>query len=114
MKPVWNRGGEKKSQCVRRREGVSAMNCENCGLPEARVKAWVKLRPRESRFTRRQVKPRQLFYFCNDTCALQTMFLQLPTESTRERISRSLHGQAVTFAEYRKKVQVERADQAAP
>ena len=70
--------------------------CYNCGLPGASLRARVQLRAENSY---RRPKP-QLLRFCNQRCAVETMFLQLPTKSTRESITRFLGSNPVTFAEF--------------
>jgi hypothetical protein len=76
--------------------------CYNCGLPDPGIQARVKLAV-ENTYRRSAVRA---LPFCNEECALQSMFLQLPTRSTRDSIARIQDGRAVSYAEFRSKVRV--------
>jgi hypothetical protein len=74
--------------------------CYDCGLPNPRIKARIKFAA-ENPFMRDGSK---VLPFCNDECALQTMFLQPPVRSTRDTIARIRHGRAIRYSEFRSKV----------
>ena len=66
-------------------------DCFNCGLPNPRIKAKIKLKP-NNRYNTESIRA---LPFCSEECALQTMFLQLSTHST------------IRYSEFKSKVTVE-------
>jgi hypothetical protein len=80
--------------------------CENRALPDARIRARIRLRDGNAF----KADSRKTFVFCCETCGLQTAFLQLETSSTRDSITRFLAGKAVSFAQFCQLVPLERVD----
>src|SRR5882672_2236162 len=79
------------------------MDCFNCGLPDATVKAKVRL-CRENAYRR---DSRRTLPFCNSECARQAMFLQLEVRSTRDAGTRFMGGSPMSYAEFSERVPVE-------
>jgi hypothetical protein len=79
------------------------MDCFTCGLPDATVKAKVRLR-RENAYRR---DSRRTLPFCNSECARQAMFLQLEVRSTRDSVTRFMGGSPINYAEFSERVPLE-------
>ena len=84
-------------------------DCFNCGLPDSKLRARVAMKAANAY----QRSSRQTLAFCDEECAHQTMFLQLPTRSTKDSITRLLGANPIAYADYRRLVAVERVDESA-
>jgi hypothetical protein len=82
--------------------------CFNCGLSGGAVHARIKFRA-ENSYHRPSART---LAFCSEECAVQFMFLQLETRSTRELITRYFAGKPITLAQFRRLVPVEGSDRA--
>jgi hypothetical protein len=77
-------------------KSVSNSACENCGLPDAKLRAKIH---RKDGTAWRPDSTRTLL-FCGEQCARQFAFLQLETRSTSDKIARYLGKKQIRFSQF--------------